>query len=62
MPNMSAELLIAMVNCYLLQSKILQSTLISVSVSAPDTAQWASLGVEMDKNPGAHFLDILCCK
>ena len=38
MPNMSAELLIAMVNCYLLQSKILQSTLISVSVSAPDTA------------------------
>ena len=23
------------------------------------TAQWASLGVEMDKNPGGHFLDIL---
>ena len=27
-----------------------------------DTAQWASLGVEMDKTPGVNFLDILCCK
>ena len=27
-----------------------------------DTAQWASLGVEMDKTPGGNFLDILCCK
>ena len=26
------------------------------------TAQWASLGVEMDKTPGGNFLDILCCK
>ena len=25
-------------------------------------AQWASLGVEMDKTPGGNFLDILCCK
>ena len=29
---------------------------------AVQSAQWASLGVEMDKNPGGHFLDILCCK
>ena len=27
-----------------------------------DSAQWASLGFEMDKSPGGHFLDILCCK
>ena len=27
-----------------------------------DSAQWASLGVEMDKTPGGNFLDILCCK
>ena len=26
------------------------------------SAQWASLGVEMDKTPGGNFLDILCCK
>ena len=26
------------------------------------SAQWASLGVEMDESPGGHFLDILCCK
>ena len=26
------------------------------------SAQWASLGVEMDKSPGGQFLDILCCK
>ena len=29
---------------------------------AEGSAQWASLGVEMDKSPGGHFLDILCCK
>ena len=26
------------------------------------TAQWASLGVDLDKTPGSYFLDNLCCK
>ena len=25
-------------------------------------AQWASLGVDLDKNPGGYFLDKLCYK
>ena len=26
------------------------------------TPLWASLGVDLDKNPGGYFLDKLCCK
>ena len=28
----------------------------------PASALWASLGVDLDKNPGGYFLDKLCCK